>query len=152
MASASPWINPLVLDKYAIAATKYKAMGTQQVVTAAATKAGQLVVDQAKSLIKSQPDLQMYSKVSSSLGVWSDDEGVYVGIEGNDPLADQASQMDTSFPVLDTALQMVGSQLAKTFETALLTEGKTVNSAPTIMQAPSPVAEQEGGATTNESI
>ena len=118
----APWISSDALSQWQNMADDFRAM-TPDAVTRAATRVGHTIQTAAQDIVFTEPDLEDYADVGEATTVWSDSEGVYVGIPSSDPLRRKADDMEDVYPVIETAFDMVGPTAQSQFEQELLLPG-----------------------------
>jgi hypothetical protein len=98
------------LDKVAKAASAYKRMSNVNVVTKAATQAGENLKTAMQKTIKGESTLRDYHDVADAIGVHSDSQNVYIGLQDSHPLHSRAQEMDKVYPVADVVSDLTRQQ------------------------------------------
>jgi hypothetical protein len=98
------------LDKVAKAASAYKRMSNVNVVTKAATQAGENLKTAMQKTIKGESTLRSYHDVADAISVGAGSSNVYVGLPDSHPLYSRALEMHNVYPVSDVVMDLTRQQ------------------------------------------
>jgi hypothetical protein len=121
--SAFRWINTDAVRGFETLTDQFHQMANLELVTDCAKRAGQVVKTAMQDYIYTQPILRPYADVAERIAVWGEpNDNVWVGVPGDDPVAQRAHDMDMLFPVLHATFetQRQSGQAAEAFETCLI--------------------------------